>query len=63
LHHALGLGQESGEQMGVVDDGIPPAAGEIAGVAEGFLGFDGQAVRSDHGRDSWVVSRVSFAVE
>ena len=49
LHHTFGLGQQGGEQMGVVDDGIPPAAGEIAGVAEGFLGFDRQAIGSNHG--------------
>jgi hypothetical protein len=54
LHHALGLGQERGEQVSVVDDRVPPAPGEVAGIAEGFLGFDGQAVRSDHGRGSWV---------
>ena len=48
LHHALGLGQQRGEQVGVVDDGIAPAAGELAGVAEGFLGLDGQSVGSDH---------------
>ena len=28
--------------------GLPRAAGELAGVAEGFLGLDGQSVGSDH---------------
>jgi hypothetical protein len=34
--------------MGVIDDGIAPPAGIVAGLSEGFLGLNGQAFGSNH---------------
>ena len=48
LHHPFGLAQQGEKKVGVVDHGIPPAAGVLPGVAEGLLGLDGQSVRSNH---------------
>ncbi len=49
LNHPLVLRQQGEKQVGIVDDRVAAAACRFTGVAEGFLGLDGQAVGSDHG--------------
>ncbi len=42
------LGQERGEEMRVVDDGVPPPAGVLARFAEGVLAAEGESFGSQH---------------
>src|SRR5690606_18727911 len=42
------LGQQRGEEVRVVEDGIPPPSGVLARVAEGLLAAEGEAFGSQH---------------
>jgi len=48
LHHTLVLREQGGEEVGIVDDRIAPLGRDGGRVAEGFLGFDGQTLWSNH---------------
>jgi Protein of unknown function (DUF3170). len=50
LHHALVLGQQRGEEVGVIDHRIAPLGRQCRGVPEGLLGLDGETVGSEHAR-------------